>query len=118
MSAIVRRVTTRLIEREMTGGLRNPRQRWTRKRILLCFVESEGGAVGLGEAWVSGGSPRAVQAIIEDDLAPLVTGREPFEVTGLARQVERSVEVPLDVQRSVLVPVGVPFQIRHRSLPS
>jgi L-alanine-DL-glutamate epimerase-like enolase superfamily enzyme len=92
MSDVVKRVTTRLIEREMTGGLRNPRTRWTRKRILLCFVESEAGLVGVGEAWVSGGSARAIQATIEDDLAPLVVGREPFAVTGIAHQVYRSVE--------------------------
>ena len=93
MSDPVRRVTVRLIEREMTGGLRNPRQRWTKKRILLCFVESEGGLVGVGEAWVSGGSPRAIQAIIEDDLAPLVVGRAPSEVTGIAHQVARRTEM-------------------------
>ncbi|HEX6141698.1 MAG TPA: mandelate racemase/muconate lactonizing enzyme family protein [Geminicoccaceae bacterium] len=90
---IVRRVTTRLIEREMGGGLRNPRQRWTRKQILLCFVEGEGGEVGVGEAWLSGGSARAIEQTIEDDLAPRVVGRSPFEVTGIAHEVFRTIEM-------------------------
>lgn len=92
MSDLVRRVSTRLVERPMTGGLRNPRQSWTRKQILLCFVEARSGLTGVGEAWISGGSARAIQAIIEDDLAALVVGREPFAVTGIAHEVYRSIE--------------------------
>lgn len=93
MNDVVRCVTTRLVEREMGGGLRNPRQRWTRKRMLLVFVESEAGHTGVGEAWISGGSGRAILETIEDDLAPRVIGRDPFDVRGLAHEVLRTTEM-------------------------
>ena len=93
MGDVVRRVTTRLVERPMTGDLHNPRQRWTGKHMLLVFVESEGGHIGVGEAWISGGSGRVIEQTVQDDLAPRVIGRDPFDVRGLAHEVFRATEM-------------------------
>ena len=49
-----------------------------RKQIVLVFVETEGGLCGVGEGWISSGSPRAP---IEDDLAPLPLGQDLHFVT-------------------------------------
>lgn len=77
----ITKITPRLIERQMAGNLWNPRQRWARKRIVLVFVETDTGLCGVGEAWTSAGSPRALIATIEDDLAPLLIGEDPHFVT-------------------------------------
>jgi L-alanine-DL-glutamate epimerase-like enolase superfamily enzyme len=74
-------VTPRLIEREMAGNLWNPRTRWTKKRMVLVFIETDTGLFGVGEGWTSGGSARALVDTIEDDLAPLLLGQDPHFVT-------------------------------------
>lgn len=99
----IKRVTVRRIEREMAGGLFNPRMRWTRKQMVLVFVEDETGRIGVGEAWTSGGSPSALEALIRDDLAPLVIGAECFELPRLADQVFKSTEMSA---RSGIVAAG------------
>ena len=77
----ITKVTPRLIERAMDGTAWNPRTRWAKKQIVLVFVETEGGLCGVGEGWTSSGSPRALIATIEDDLAPLLIGQDPHFVT-------------------------------------
>ena len=89
----IKRVTVRLIEREMSGALWNPRTRWTKKRILLVFVESSCGAVGCGEAWLTGGTPRAVIDTIEDDIAPRLVGEDPFFMRRLGETLFKSTEM-------------------------
>ncbi|MEO1089757.1 MAG: mandelate racemase/muconate lactonizing enzyme family protein [Pseudomonadota bacterium] len=91
---IVRRCTVRLIQRAMDGEVWNPRVRWNEKRMLLVFVESGCGKVGVGEAWLTGGTPTAISAIVEDDLAPRLVGENPFRIAAaLHDEVRRSVEI-------------------------
>ena len=92
MTIGIKRVIPRLIEREMGGKVWNPRTRFHKKQILLVFVEDEAGRLGVGECWVHGGSPRALIAIIEDDLTPLVVGMEPHRVSAVTEQIRRAVE--------------------------
>jgi L-alanine-DL-glutamate epimerase-like enolase superfamily enzyme len=82
----ITRVTPRLIEREMAGNLWNPRTRWTRKRMVLVFIETDTGSFGVGEGWTTGGSARALVDTIEDDLAPLLLGQDPHFVTRFGKQ--------------------------------
>ena len=89
----IARVTVRVIERDMGGRSWNPRMRWSRKQILLAFVETADGKVGVGEAWVTGGTPRAIQAVIEDDIAPLLVGEEPFVAARIGRALFRGTEM-------------------------
>ena len=77
----ITKVTPRLIEREMAGNLWNPRTRWTKKRMVLVFIETDAGLFGVGEGWTSGGSARALLDTIEDDLTPLLLGQDPYFVT-------------------------------------
>lgn len=77
----ITKVTPRLIEREMAGNLWNPRTRWTKKRMVLVFIETDTSLFGVGEGWTSGGSARALVDTIEDDLAPLLLGQDPHFVT-------------------------------------
>lgn len=66
-----------MIRHPMGGRLWNPRTRWHEKVIVLVFLETDTGHVGVGEAWSTAASPRALVATIEDDLAPLVVGEDP-----------------------------------------
>ena len=43
----ITRVTAKAIRREMGGKVWNPRTRWTHKTMVLVFVESSGGHIGL-----------------------------------------------------------------------
>jgi L-alanine-DL-glutamate epimerase-like enolase superfamily enzyme len=91
---IIRRVTVRLVERAMGGAVWNPRVRWDKKRMLFVFVESGCGKVGVGEAWLTGGTPEAIRSIVEQDLAPRLAGEDPFAVLGpLHEEIARSVEI-------------------------
>jgi L-alanine-DL-glutamate epimerase-like enolase superfamily enzyme len=89
----VRRVVVRVVEREMGGGVWNPRTRWTRKVMLLAFLQDDAGRTGVGEAWLHEGGAGAIRAIIEDDLAPLVVGRRPTEARRITETVFRAAEL-------------------------
>lgn len=69
-------VIPKLISFDMDGSLTNPRFTWRQKHIVLVFVVTESGVVGVGEAWASGAAPGALMATIEDDLAPLMVGQD------------------------------------------
>lgn len=92
MTTKVKSVIPRLIERDMGGKVWNPRMRFHKKQILLVFVEDESGRLGVGECWVHGSSPRALIALIEDDLTPLVIGTEPHHIGAITERVRRAVE--------------------------
>jgi L-alanine-DL-glutamate epimerase-like enolase superfamily enzyme len=89
----ITKVTPRLIERAMGDYLWNPRTRWAKKQIVLVFVETDEGLCGVGEGWTSSGSPRALIATIEDDLAPLLLGQDPHFVTRFAERAFDTTEM-------------------------
>jgi len=92
MTTEIKKITPRLIEREMGGKVWNPRTRFHKKQLLLVFVEDQAGRLGIGECWLYGSTPRALIALIEDDLAPLVTGTEPHRIGTYTEQLRRAVE--------------------------
>ena len=69
-------IATRVVTSTFARPPRNPRSVWREKRALLVFVRTEDGHVGVGEAWCEGGSPRALVALIEDDLKPMLVGAD------------------------------------------
>ncbi len=73
-------VIPKLITFDMDGSLSNPRFAWRQKHIVLVFIVTESGAVGVGEAWASGATPDALMATITDDLAPLIVGQDAFAI--------------------------------------
>ena len=77
----IERVTTRLVRREIGGGVWNARSRWATKSMVLAFVETDAGEVGVGEGWTTAGSPEALVRVIEDEVAPLAVGEDPFFVS-------------------------------------
>ena len=84
----IKRVISRLTERDMDARLWNPRMRWSTKSMLLVFVETDAGDIGVGEAWAVGASPRAVVDVIDDEVAPLLVGRDPHHVERFWQEVQ------------------------------
>jgi len=89
----ITKVVPRVIRRPMGGRVWNPRIRWHEKVIVLVFVETDSGDVGVGEAWASGGSPEALVRTLEDDLAPLVVGEDPAYLARVWERAFRSTEI-------------------------
>lgn len=92
MTTQIKKIIPRLIEREMGGKVWNPRTRFHKKQILLVFVEDQAGRLGVGECWLHGSTPRALIALIEDDLSPLVIDTEPHRIGTYTEQLRRAVE--------------------------
>lgn len=89
----VKTITCRLIERDMGGKLWNPRTRWKTKQILLVFIEDGEGHVGCGEAWITGGTPKAVIDTIEEDIRPRLIGQDPFFLRRLGDEVFKTTDM-------------------------
>jgi L-alanine-DL-glutamate epimerase-like enolase superfamily enzyme len=92
MTTAIRKVTPRLIEWEMSGKAWNPRTCFRKKQILLVFVEDQIGRLGVGECWLHGTTPRALIALIEDDMTPLIVGTEPHRIGTYTERFRRAVE--------------------------
>lgn len=64
----------------MSGGGVN-----TTRNALLVLLETDTGLVGIGEAGVAGGPAISTSTVVEQELAPLIVGEDPFEVERLWR---------------------------------
>ena len=73
----IQRVVTKHLVFELDDCFWNSQQRWAKKNIVLVFLETDSGLVGIGEGWTGGGSPEALIRTIEDDLAPRLIGKDP-----------------------------------------
>ncbi len=94
----IKSITTRLFEKPLDGTARNARHRWTVKRTLLVFVETDTGVVGVGETWVDAGDPASLVAFIEHDLAPVLVGESALEPE---RHFKRAIDLgAVSVRRS------------------
>ncbi len=71
----IKDIRTRLFEKPLDGTTRNPRFRWTVKRTLLVFVETDTGLIGAGETWVDGANAGSLVSFIEEDLKPALVGQ-------------------------------------------
>ncbi len=72
----IKDIRTRVLTKALDGRQRNPRFRWTEKNTLLVFVEGEDGTLGVGEAWCDGGPPGSLASFINDDIKPVLVGRD------------------------------------------
>lgn len=70
-------VVARVLLKKMDGALRNPRFRWTHKQVLIVFVLTDEGVIGVGETWSDAGAADSLVAFLEHDLKPLLVGRDP-----------------------------------------
>jgi L-alanine-DL-glutamate epimerase-like enolase superfamily enzyme len=89
----VTRVIPRVVRRDMGGRAWNPRMRWQEKVMVLVFLETDTGHLGVGEAWNTAASPAALVATLEDDLAPLVVGEDPDFVERVWQRAFRPTEL-------------------------
>lgn len=69
-----------------------PGQDWSRLNIVIVRVETDSGLVGHGEAF-SYNCRRAVQAVVEDMIAPVVLGRELTDVGKLMHELEQTLHL-------------------------
>lgn len=67
-------------------------QVWTRLSILLVRVETESGLVGYGEAF-SYACRRAVQAAVEEMIAPLAVGADASDIVALNQRLQRALHL-------------------------
>jgi D-arabinonate dehydratase/D-galactarolactone cycloisomerase len=72
----IKDIHCRAFEKPLDGSIRNPAFRWTVKRSLLVFVETDDGRVGVGECWVDGGTAAPLIAFVEHDLKPVLLGED------------------------------------------
>ncbi len=77
----------------MGDRLWNAQQRWRTKNVVLVFVESSDGHIGVGEAWTAGASPDALITTIEQDLAPQLVGKDPFLLRRFWEDARRSTDL-------------------------
>lgn len=71
-------LTVHVFTKRLDNPPRNARTTWTSKSVLLVRVQTDSGHFGVGEAWVDGGDPGSVKAILEQDVRPLLLGRDPL----------------------------------------
>lgn len=87
--ALVKEVAVCIATKKYAPGLRNTLHTWSAKHAVLAFVETQGGAIGVGEAWCDGGAPEVVAELIAKDLRSIVVGQpvwaiEQFHARALA----------------------------------
>ena len=67
-------------------------QSWTHLSIVLVRVETESGLIGYGEAF-SYACRRAVQAAVEDMIAPLVIGSDAGDIAAINERLQRTLHL-------------------------
>lgn len=84
---IIKKIVAREYLRQVPSGLWNPVHEWGAKSIVLVFVLTEDGKIGVGEASTGIGSGSPVMAALKDELAPMVLGRSVDDGRAIAKQV-------------------------------
>lgn len=86
----IRNLVVRSPSWDLDPPLSNPVLTWRRKEVVLAFVETDTGLRGVGEGWVSGGTARALVATLEDDIAPMIVGRDPRRIAAIWEDMDSS----------------------------
>jgi L-alanine-DL-glutamate epimerase-like enolase superfamily enzyme len=86
-------IRTVVVTHRYDGTARNTRHAWKGKTYLLVSVETDGGVSGLGEVYCDGeGSPKVLQAILHEEVAPQIKGEDPRGIERIRGKLsERSV---------------------------
>ena len=96
----IQRVVTKHLAFELDGRSWNSQQRWAKKDIVLVFIETDNGLVGIGEGWTPGASPKALIQTIEDDVGPRLIGQDPRYQTKIFAEVWET--TALNARRGIL----------------
>ncbi len=107
---------------DLDPPLSNPVLTWSKKEIVLVFVETDTGLTGVGEGWVAGGTARALVATLEDDIAPVVVGRDPRRIAAIWEDMDssRSIGARPGLVRAAMSAVDMALWdvlARHAGLP-
>lgn len=79
---------TLVVTRRYDGSARNTRHAWNGKTYLLVAVNADDGSSGIGEVYCDGeGSPKVLQAILHEEIAPLLRGEDPRLIERIRRKV-------------------------------
>ena len=84
---------------DLDPPLSNPVITWDKKEIVLVFIETDTGLTGVGEGWVAGATARALVATLEDDITPVITGRDPLQISAIWED--------LNISRSISARPGI-----------
>lgn len=89
--------------------LSNPVMTWTKKEIVLVFIETDSGMTGVGEGWVSGGTAIALTATLEQDVTPILIGRNPLKISGIWEDLDysRSISARPGIIRAAMSAVDI-----------
>lgn len=71
----------------MGGDLWNPMTTFAAKDTVYVFVETESGECGVGEVWPAYGSADSIAFIINNDIAPLVSGEDSADINTIRNKV-------------------------------
>ncbi|MBH61368.1 MAG: hypothetical protein CL569_02735 [Alphaproteobacteria bacterium] len=95
----IKNLIVKLLRWDLDPPVSNPILTWDKKEIVVVFVETEDGMFGVGEGWVAGGTARALVATLEDDVAPVVVGRDARDIAAIWED--------LDLSRSISARPGI-----------
>ena len=96
----IQRVVTKHLAFELDDRFWNSQQRWAKKDIVLVFIETDDGLVGVGEGWTPGASPKALMQSIDEDVGPRLIGQDPRYHTKIFAEVWKT--TALNARRGIL----------------
>ena len=96
----IQRVVTKHLAFELDDRFWNSQQRWAKKDIVLVFIETDNGLVGVGEGWTPGASPKALMQTIDEDVGPRLIGQDPRYHTKIFAEVWKT--TALNARRGIL----------------
>src|SRR6056300_980390 len=96
----IQRVVTKHLAFELDDRFWNSQQRWAKKDIVLVFIETDNGLIGVGEGWTPGASPTALMQTIEEDVGPRLIGQDPRYHTKIFAEVWKT--TALNARRGIL----------------
>ncbi|MGA1644888.1 MAG: mandelate racemase/muconate lactonizing enzyme family protein [bacterium] len=96
----IQRVVTKHLAFELDDRFWNSQQRWAKKDIVLVFIETDNGLIGVGEGWTPGASPKALMQTIEEDVGPRLIGQDPRYHTKIFAEVWKT--TALNARRGIL----------------
>lgn len=83
-------VRTAVIRRTYPDAPSNTHHTWSERRYLLVCVETDAGISGIGEVYTDAhGAPEVSEAMIREEIAPRLAGRDPLAIGAIHTDLER-----------------------------
>jgi L-alanine-DL-glutamate epimerase-like enolase superfamily enzyme len=82
-------VQTAVIRRTYPDAPSNTHHTWSERRYLLVGIETDAGITGIGEVYTDAhGAPEVSEAMIREEIAPRLVGRDPLAIGALHADLE------------------------------